>query len=155
MRFQYSITSPTQNEFDSLPRLSLLLRREDKSVEVSGLVDSGATVNVLSYEIGLRLGAISVISQQCLFLRSLKSENFRQPNCFLPGWIVQICHWFWVRQTFFLNLMFASTVLKWSLKSIHDLCSQPTNRPMKQWWCGTSILNWPSFGYDMKRNSTW
>ncbi len=58
MRFQYSTTSPAQNEFDSLPRLPLLLRRETQSIEVVGLVDSGATVNVLPYEVGLDLGGI-------------------------------------------------------------------------------------------------
>lgn len=58
MRFQYSTTSPAQNEFDSLPRLPLLLRRETQSVEVVGLVDSGATVNVLLYKVGLDLGGI-------------------------------------------------------------------------------------------------
>jgi hypothetical protein len=57
MRFKYSSNSPTQNEFDSLPRLPLSLRREDRIVEAVGLVDSGATVNVLSYELGLQLGA--------------------------------------------------------------------------------------------------
>jgi len=58
MRFQYSTTSPAQNEFDSLPRLSLLLRRDDRRIETVGLVDSGATVNVLPYEIGLELGVV-------------------------------------------------------------------------------------------------
>ncbi len=58
MRFKYSTTSPAQNEFDSLPRLSLLLRREDRIVESIGLVDSGATVNVLPHEIGLQLGGV-------------------------------------------------------------------------------------------------
>jgi hypothetical protein len=57
MRFKYSSTSPTQNEFDRLPRLPLSLRREDRIVEAVGLVDSGATVNVLPYELGLQLGA--------------------------------------------------------------------------------------------------
>lgn len=57
MRFKYSTTSSTQNEFDSLPRLPLILRRGDQNLEVVGLVDSGATVNVLPYEVGLRLGA--------------------------------------------------------------------------------------------------
>lgn len=56
MRFQYSTTSPAHNEFDSLPRIPLLLRREEQRVEVVGLVDSGATVNVLPYELGLQLG---------------------------------------------------------------------------------------------------
>jgi hypothetical protein len=58
MRFQYSTTSSTQNEFDSLPRLPLLLLREEQNVEVVGLVDSGATVNVLPYELGLQLGGV-------------------------------------------------------------------------------------------------
>ena len=58
MRFCYSTTSPTQNEFDSLPRLPLLLQRGERRIETTGLVDSGATVNVLPYELGLQLGAI-------------------------------------------------------------------------------------------------
>lgn len=58
MRFKYSTTSPTQNEFDSLPRLPLILHQEDHRVEAIGLVDSGATVNVLPFELGLQLGGI-------------------------------------------------------------------------------------------------
>jgi hypothetical protein len=58
MRLRYSTTSPAQNEFDSLPRLPLLLRREDQEIEAVALVDSGATVNVLSFELGLELGRI-------------------------------------------------------------------------------------------------
>jgi hypothetical protein len=58
MRFKYSTASPSQNEFDSLPRVPLLLRQGDRVVETIGLVDSGATINVLSYEIGLQLGSI-------------------------------------------------------------------------------------------------
>lgn len=57
MRFKYSTSSPTQNEFDSLPRIPLLLSRDEQSVEAIGLVDSGATVNVLPYEVGIQLGA--------------------------------------------------------------------------------------------------
>ena len=51
MRFKYSTSSPTQNEFDSLPRIPLILSRNEQSVEAMGLVDSGATVNVIPYEI--------------------------------------------------------------------------------------------------------
>jgi hypothetical protein len=58
MRFKYSTISSTQNEFDSLPRLSLTLQRGDRNIEAMGLVDSGATVNVLPYELGLQLGAV-------------------------------------------------------------------------------------------------
>jgi hypothetical protein len=58
MRLKYSTTSPTQNEFDSLPRLPVLLCREDRRVEATGLVDSGATVNVLPYDLGLQLEGV-------------------------------------------------------------------------------------------------
>ena len=58
MNFKYSTIDPSQNEFDSLPRLPLVLRLNNQGIEVVGLVDSGATVNVLPYEVGLRLGAI-------------------------------------------------------------------------------------------------
>ena len=57
MRFKYSTTASSQDEFDSLPRIPLVLRNNNQQVEVSGLVDSGATVNVLPYETGLQLGA--------------------------------------------------------------------------------------------------
>jgi hypothetical protein len=55
MLFKYSTTSSTQNEFDSLPRMPLILKRGDEKIEALGLVDSGATVNVLPYDIGLQL----------------------------------------------------------------------------------------------------
>lgn len=58
MRFPYTVTAPTQNEFDSLPRLPFTLQLDKRRVEVVRLVDSGATVNVLPYETGLQLGGL-------------------------------------------------------------------------------------------------
>lgn len=58
MRFTYSTINLSQNEFDSLPRIPLILRRDNQNVEIVGLVDSGATVNVLLYEVGRQLGGI-------------------------------------------------------------------------------------------------
>lgn len=58
MRFKYSTTTPSQNEFDSLPRIPLILRRGEQKTEALGLVDSGATINVLPYELGIQLGAV-------------------------------------------------------------------------------------------------
>jgi hypothetical protein len=55
MRFKYSTSDSSQNEFDSLPRLPLTLRNHNQAIEVVGLVDSGATVNVLPYDIGTQL----------------------------------------------------------------------------------------------------
>ncbi len=58
MRFKYSTTGSNQNEFDSLPRIPMVLVRGDRSIEAVGLVDSGATVNVLPYELGSQVGVI-------------------------------------------------------------------------------------------------
>jgi hypothetical protein len=58
MRIRYSTTDPTQGELDSLPRLPLILRYDKEIVHVVGLVDSGATVNVLPYQVGIELGAV-------------------------------------------------------------------------------------------------
>jgi len=58
MLFKYSTTNTTQNEFDSLPRITLTLKRNNQQIETIGLVDSGATVNVLPYQLGLELGGI-------------------------------------------------------------------------------------------------
>ncbi len=58
MRFPYSTTDSSQNEFDSLPRIPIIIRREGHTVEALGLVDSGATVNVMPYEMGEQLGAV-------------------------------------------------------------------------------------------------
>lgn len=57
MRFKYSISDPSQSEFDSLPRVPLVLRHGGRTVQVVGLVDSGATINVLPFGLGLELGA--------------------------------------------------------------------------------------------------
>jgi hypothetical protein len=58
MRFSYSTTDPGQSGFDSLPRLPLVLHNGDRLIETIDLVDSGATVNVLPYEVGVQLGAV-------------------------------------------------------------------------------------------------
>jgi hypothetical protein len=58
MRFRYSTTDSSQNEFDSLPRIPIIIRREGYTVEALGLVDSGATINVMPLDMGQQLGAI-------------------------------------------------------------------------------------------------
>jgi hypothetical protein len=58
MRFPYSTTDPAQDAFDSLPRLPLRLHADSRALNVMGLVDSGTTVNVLPYEVGLQLGMV-------------------------------------------------------------------------------------------------
>jgi hypothetical protein len=58
MRFRYSTIDPAQHESDSLPWLPLVLRVGTRAVAAVGLVDSGATVNVLPFELGVELGAV-------------------------------------------------------------------------------------------------
>ena len=43
---------------DALPKLPLTLTYRNSSVDVSGLLDTGASVNVLPYSVGIQLGAI-------------------------------------------------------------------------------------------------
>lgn len=40
-----------------MPRLSLTLHLDEKAIEVNGLLDTGAAINVLPYWAGLALGA--------------------------------------------------------------------------------------------------
>lgn len=79
MRFKYSTSDSSQNEFDSLPRIPLILRRGDNNVEVLGLVDSGATVSVLPYEIGIQLGAIWEDSKAIIQLAGNLSNQSAMP----------------------------------------------------------------------------
>jgi len=58
MQFRYSTVDSVQSEMDSLPRLPLVLRYGRESCAAMGLVDSGATVSVLPFRLGLQLGAI-------------------------------------------------------------------------------------------------
>ncbi|MFN8419001.1 MAG: retroviral-like aspartic protease [Anaerolineae bacterium] len=55
-RFPYTNAVNTPDSL--MPRLSLMLNLGDQSVAIVGLVDSGASVNVLPYSVGLQLGAV-------------------------------------------------------------------------------------------------
>ncbi len=54
--FPYHPTGGLATE-GSLPFLPLMLQYRTKTITVHGLVDSGASVNVLPYHVGLQLGA--------------------------------------------------------------------------------------------------
>ena len=58
MRFPYLAANPSQREIDSLPRLPVTLHYDQQQIIDAALVDGGATVNVLPYSLGLRLGAV-------------------------------------------------------------------------------------------------
>ena len=54
MRFHYSTVDPSQDEYDSLPRIPLTLHYNDYQLDVVGLVDSGAMVCVLPLSARIR-----------------------------------------------------------------------------------------------------
>lgn len=56
--FAYTIQNPVMGNVSSMPYLPLQLEYNGKILNVSGLVDTGATLNVIPYQIGLQLGAI-------------------------------------------------------------------------------------------------
>ncbi len=43
---------------DALPKMPLTLTYRNSSIDVSGLLDTGASVNVLPYSLGIQLGAV-------------------------------------------------------------------------------------------------
>lgn len=58
VRFSFTQMNRELGAFSALPYLPLTLTYQNCSLQVSGLLDTGASVNVLPYEIGLGLGAI-------------------------------------------------------------------------------------------------
>jgi hypothetical protein len=58
---RYSFTERTDDSLGRsviMPYIPLTLTLGDRSVEVTALLDTGASVNVLPYEIGIQLGAV-------------------------------------------------------------------------------------------------
>lgn len=57
-RFSFTERSDSFGKVSTMPYLPLTLSNGNKSLEVMALLDTGASVNVLPYEIGLQLGAV-------------------------------------------------------------------------------------------------
>jgi hypothetical protein len=57
-RFNFTEGFDTFGVSDALPQIPLTLMYRNSSVEVSGLLDTGASVNVLPYSVGIQLGAV-------------------------------------------------------------------------------------------------
>ncbi|MEC4807095.1 MAG: hypothetical protein SAJ12_20040 [Jaaginema sp. PMC 1079.18] len=57
-RFPFREQTHKSGDSLALPYLPLILVNGDRAVEVVALVDTGASVSVLPYEIGLQLGAV-------------------------------------------------------------------------------------------------
>ena len=57
-RFSFTEVADASGITDALPLLDLSLTLQDTSVQASALLDTGASVNVLPYSIGSKLGAV-------------------------------------------------------------------------------------------------
>lgn len=57
-RFPYVEVDPMLGQASALPYAPITLQFGDRKVQVSGLIDSGSTLNVLPFDVGLQLGAV-------------------------------------------------------------------------------------------------
>ena len=57
-RFSFEPKPDAFGVIDFVPQLSFTLLNRNYSLQVSGLLDTGASVNVLPYDLGIELGAI-------------------------------------------------------------------------------------------------
>jgi hypothetical protein len=57
-RFQFTERTDSLGRSSIMPYLPLKLTNRGISIEVMALLDTGASVNVLPYEIGVQLGAV-------------------------------------------------------------------------------------------------
>jgi len=55
-QFPYRDRNPAAGGVDLMPDLPIVLRHQSQAVSALGLVDSGASISVLPYSIGVRLG---------------------------------------------------------------------------------------------------
>jgi hypothetical protein len=55
-RFQFIATDPALPDASLLPMLPLVLSHAERNLSVAALLDTGATVNVLPYQVGVDLG---------------------------------------------------------------------------------------------------
>ena len=58
VRFAFTEVDPDLGTLSTLPYLPLVLTYRNQFIKVSGLLDKGSSVNVLPYEMGLRLGTV-------------------------------------------------------------------------------------------------
>jgi hypothetical protein len=55
-QFPYRDRNPASGGLDLMPDLPIILRHQMRSISAVGLVDSGASISVLPYSLGVQLG---------------------------------------------------------------------------------------------------
>lgn len=58
VRFAFTEIDPNLGALSTLPYLPITLNYQNQSISTTGLLDTGSSVNVMPYEMGLRLGAV-------------------------------------------------------------------------------------------------
>jgi hypothetical protein len=58
VRFAFTEVDPKLGALSTLPYLPIILTYQNQSIRGSGLLDTGSSVNVMPYEMGLSLGAV-------------------------------------------------------------------------------------------------
>ncbi|WP_373543776.1 hypothetical protein [Chamaesiphon sp.] len=122
IRFPFTSVNPEMGEAGFRPFLPIALMNGDRVVMAEGLLDTGAMLNLLPYEIGLELGF--VWSQQKVpldlagnigqhepvqLLFGLLSVNLSQYSLFLLGRRRRIFPYYWDRLISLSSLIFAFT----------------------------------------------
>lgn len=85
-RFAYTNSRNSAGESVLLPLLPIVLRFQEQSVAALGLLDSGATVNVMPFALGLQLGA--VWEQQTVSVRLAGSFGNHEARALLVSVVV-------------------------------------------------------------------
>ncbi|HZS43501.1 MAG TPA: hypothetical protein VFC63_00245 [Blastocatellia bacterium] len=67
-RCSYATVNPQTGEASLLPYLPITLSLLDQTIDVSGLLDTGAAVNVLPYSVGMNIGAVWSANSQAIKL---------------------------------------------------------------------------------------
>ncbi|MFN6564715.1 MAG: hypothetical protein RMY28_033645 [Nostoc sp. ChiSLP01] len=57
-RFPFVESRDVLGDIDAVPLLPLTLSYKKSAINVSGLLDTGASINVLPYSVGIQLGAV-------------------------------------------------------------------------------------------------
>jgi hypothetical protein len=90
VRFAFTEVDPILGALSTLPYLPLTLTYQGQSLNVSGLLDTGSSVNVLPYEMGLALGAVWENQRLSLPLGGNLDLKLVHPQDWITGWTVSL-----------------------------------------------------------------
>ena len=57
-RYRFTEVNPRSEQLSLMPYLPITLTHQERSFRLAGLLDTGSSVNVLPYEVGLELGLV-------------------------------------------------------------------------------------------------